>query len=72
MSFSATDGEFYVLIAKQIDERIDVVAASLANGVAKSHEEYRYYVGQVKALKDMRQWAIDANRASLGLPPLKD
>lgn len=72
MSFSATDGEFYVLMVNAIDERIHVLSAGLADGMAKSHEDYRYTVGKVRALKDMREWAFEKNRQSLGLPPIKD
>jgi hypothetical protein len=72
VSFSIVDGEFYVLMIENIDSRLEALSFQIANGNCGDFADYKHRCGQVKALRDMRAWALEANRKANGLPPLKD
>ncbi len=68
MSFSPVDGEFYQIMLKEIEQRLLSLEDQVTHGACQSWDDYRYRIGQLKALRDMSEWAVWANRKSLGIP----
>jgi len=46
-------------IRKHIQERIEDVKNSLANGAASSYHDYQYTIGYLRGLEDAMEMAVD-------------
>ena len=55
------DSFVYQEIMKKLTDEAATRSAALANGNAKSFEEYRHSVGYLRALADVGIWAKEVN-----------
>lgn len=72
MSLSSAELAFYRKFEAEIISRLDELKEQVAKGSCADYEDYRFRVGQIRALNDMLFWAKEANREALGLPKEKD
>lgn len=72
MSLSSAELSFYRKFEAEITSRLDDLKEQVAKGVCSDYQDYRFRVGQIRALRDMLHWAKEANREALGLPKEKD